>query len=109
VADHWLALLPMIRTAGPVDIDPLIAPARAVRAARTGFPCGDRCGPPPSATLWQQAGGDHSCIGVRVLRPLADAAPVALRLAAAAVERQVVPIILRLLAPATCRRSRPAA
>jgi hypothetical protein len=52
---------------------------------------------PPSRLLWRLADTRWSSIGVRVDAPLPDPAALALRLAAAAVERQVLPVILTTL------------
>lgn len=90
----WRAILARIAPARPEDLDDLIldgAPPRPRGAMLApGTPV------PPAAALWRRDAADQtlSRIGVRVVRPLDDPAGAALRLAAAAVERRVIPIIL---------------
>ena len=50
--------------------------------------------PPPSAQLWPIAAGNGARFGVRLRTARADVGPVAARLAAAAIERGVSPVIL---------------
>lgn len=89
--EHWLAVLARIAPGEPVDLD---AGEGAARAAGGGLAAWDAAAPPPSPRLWDRAEASASCIGVRVDAPLADPARAALRLAAAALERGVTPIIL---------------
>lgn len=89
---RWFEVLSRIGPGAPVDLDAVLAPGTAPP-------------PPPvalrgrpeetarSSRLWQRdAAASH--IGIRVTRLPEDIRPVALRLAAAATERGVVPVIL---------------
>lgn len=93
IADTWLEVVKSICPDQPTHLDLIIAPT-GLPTARAPARRSVASGLPPSAVLWDHGDADHSCIGIRVLRPLPDTAAVALRLAAAAVERRVVPIIL---------------
>ncbi|TCP41825.1 hypothetical protein [Rhodovulum marinum] len=90
----WSAILARITPARPEDIDDLILDGHPPR------PRGKMLAPagqvPPSAALWARDAQDEtlSRIGIRITRPLADPARAALRLAAVAVERRVIPVIL---------------
>jgi hypothetical protein len=96
LARTWLDLLPTIREGGLVDLDGIIRPDAPPPAAPS-FSFTDPAAPPPSSQLWPWSSADYSCIGIRVTHPLPAVAPIALRLASAAVERHVVPIILTTL------------
>lgn len=89
--EHWLAVLSRIAPGEPVDLD-----AGAPGPARTGGGLAGRIAatPPPSPCLWDRGDTGASWIGIRVDAPLADPARAALRLAAAALERGVTPVIL---------------
>lgn len=89
--EHWLAVLSRIAPGEPVDLD-----AGAPGPARTGAGLVGRIAatPPPSPRLWDRGDTGASWIGIRVDAPLADPARAALRLAAAALERGVTPVIL---------------
>lgn len=89
--EHWLAVLSRIAPGEPVDLD-----AGAPGPARTGAGLAGRIAatPPPSPRLWDRGDTGASWIGIRVDAPLADPARAALRLAAAALERGVTPVIL---------------
>ncbi len=89
--DHWLAVLARITPDGPVDLDAGDAPP-ARRGTGLGGWFSDA--PPPSPQLWDREETGASYLGVRVDAPLADPAHTALRLAAAALERGVTPVIL---------------
>lgn len=96
----WLAILAQITPAAPDDPDgalfgPLPMPSVA------GLPAWRGGGAPmldPSRLLWDRAETAAPGLGVRVLVALPDCAPAALRLAAAAAERGVMPVILTALA-----------
>ncbi len=88
--DAWLAILSRITRAEPIDLDaPAATPTGGVLAG--AWPEGAL---PPSPRLWDRAEDGVSYLGIRVDAPLADVARAALRLAAAALERGVVPVIL---------------
>lgn len=86
----WHQIIGRISPQKPIDVTPerlrAVKPAAAAveRDARTK---------PTSAALWSLP-GEETHIGVRVLEPVENPGPVALRLAAMAAERQVIPIIL---------------
>ncbi len=93
---HWLDVLSRIVPAEAVDLDPILtsfdqAPGPAPVAER-----GRRDGVPVSSKLWARD-ETRSHIGIRVTEAPADVARLALRLASAAEERGVVPIILSAL------------
>lgn len=89
---NWHAILGRITTAGPEDLDPLIH-GRAPRP-RQGRVLPVSAGLPPAAELWQREDAAPSYIGVRICAPMTEPAQAALRLASAAIERRVFPIIL---------------
>ena len=98
--DFWSAVLSRITPHAPIDLDQDIfaaaAGAQGSGAAAEGMANGQPM-PELSADLWHRGDELRSFIGVRVTRSLADCAPVAVKLAAAALERGVVPIILSTL------------
>jgi hypothetical protein len=92
----WLQVLSRITADQPLDLDALVFP---------GTPPADLTSPAramprdagallPPATLWPLSEDAASCIGVRVTGPVPDLQGTAMRLAAAAIERKVIPIIL---------------
>lgn len=89
-ASDFHAILAAITRQAPLDLD---------EPARDGAPCISLDAPdlPPVAALWSRQEGGNATIGVLVLRPLDDASAIALRLAAAAIERAITPIILTAL------------
>lgn len=82
----WLQLLACITPAAPWNLDEALS-------APTGRCRTDPDPTPPPAAIWPRltAGG---AIGVRVTGPVGNIAHAAMRLAAAAIERDVTPIIL---------------
>lgn len=94
--DLWLDILSRIAPSEPVDLDALL-PDRAPRPDPGPVePRGRVGGFPVSARLWDRD-PEQACIGIRVSEPPADLPRLALRLASAAAERGVVPIILSAL------------
>ncbi|WP_347312282.1 hypothetical protein [Defluviimonas sp. SAOS-178_SWC] len=89
--DHWLAVLSRITPEGPVDLDAGAAPPARFGAGLGGWSSDT---PPPSPRLWEREDSGAAYLGIRVDAPLPDPARTALRLAAAALERGVTPIIL---------------
>jgi hypothetical protein len=87
---RWLDVIARLPAENPIDIDPILGtpttppPAPAPQAEAPTI---------LSARLWTRNAA-LSYIGIRVTKPPADIRRAALRLAAAAVERGVVPIIL---------------
>ena len=99
--EAWLSIMARISAAQPVDLDQLVfkntepcAPTTGAQHQSTDM--GN--GLPPSTYLWEKDEKDQSYIGVRVTEPCKDTPQVALRLAAAALERGVNPIILATIA-----------
>ncbi|OYX42339.1 MAG: hypothetical protein B7Z02_12420 [Rhodobacterales bacterium 32-67-9] len=89
--DHWLSVLARITPAGPVDLDAGEAPSVRRGTGLGGWPSDL---PPPSPRLWDREDTGATYLGIRIDAPLPDPARTALRLAAAALERGVTPIIL---------------
>ncbi|MFN6951326.1 MAG: hypothetical protein ACK4NE_01860 [Albidovulum sp.] len=90
--EHWLAVLSRIVPASAIDLDAGVdAPPRSAGEGLSGW---DPAAPPPSPRLWDRGDTGASWIGIRVDQPLADPSALALRLAAAALERGVTPVIL---------------
>lgn len=95
MTERWLDVLCAIPAPAPVNIDAIIEaemPGTATTGSAMSFAEG--CLPPPSARLWRWDEAGYSCIGIRIMHSFPDSTLVALRLAAAAVERNVIPIIL---------------
>ncbi|MBS0563325.1 MAG: hypothetical protein JSR87_02205 [Proteobacteria bacterium] len=92
--DSWAAILARIGPHSPVDLDEDGVPNRPAPPFPDANPDTRASGLPPAARLWDRAPDGPPCIGVRVSEPLAQPWAFAARLAAAAVERGVVPIIL---------------
>lgn len=88
----WLQLAARITPDQPWDLDEMLpAPGQH----QGGFSVLDT-DTPPAGPLWPRLSSGGT-IGIRVTHPLHDTAHVAARLAAAAVEREVTPIILSAL------------
>ncbi len=95
--DYWQAVISQLRSTVPVDLDDLVdTPSHADRG--TAAAKASAVWVPPSAKLWTLTDHAWSTIGVRVSRPVEDPVVIALRLASAAVERHVVPIMMTPLA-----------
>ncbi|MCB2117213.1 MAG: hypothetical protein KDE00_13175 [Rhodobacteraceae bacterium] len=90
--DHWLAILSRLTPETAIDLDP----APEVPAGQ-GLPGWPEDGIPVSARLWERCETGASYLGVRLDEPIAEPEGAALRLAAAALERGVAPIILTAL------------
>ena len=88
-APHALDILARLTDAAPVDLDPM--PGGTVPAP--GGRLETAPGAPLSPTLWPRAEGWAS-IGIRVTEPVADVTTLARKLAATAVERGILPVIL---------------
>lgn len=88
----WSAILSRVTPDRPENLDPVIRGDAALPAPGRMLAPG---GPvPPSAALWPTGDESLARIGVRIAEPLADPTRAALHLAAAAIERRVIPIIL---------------
>jgi hypothetical protein len=95
-AAHWLQVLSRITGDQPLDLDALVFPGASAAdpASLPHFPARDAATLPPPATLWPLGEEYASCIGIRVTDALPDLPGTAMRLACAAIERKVIPIIL---------------
>jgi hypothetical protein len=93
---HWLHLLTRIASDLPHDYDAEFFPTfqrEAPTDLETNLPDF-----PMSAKLWERVAGEQAYIGIRVTHPVNDVAQMAVRLASAAVERRICPVILTSLA-----------
>ena len=100
IAQEWLAVLTHVSLHEPLDLDAKIFGMGDEKTAppnTSAFACRSNLSAPPSVRLWERDISGISFLGVRVTAPLPDCAYTALRLAAAAIERGVVPIILTTL------------
>ncbi|MBV1902837.1 MAG: hypothetical protein KUG58_04295 [Marinosulfonomonas sp.] len=97
--EFWNSVLSRITPSQPVDLDASIFDAGKHQPSPvTNIAANDLTrSTAPSAMLWQDPENRQSCIGVRVDEPLADCTVAATRLAAAALERGVTPIMLTTL------------
>ncbi|WP_420586161.1 hypothetical protein [Ruegeria sp.] len=90
--NRWQQILSNTTPERPADLDDLVAPGRQSKArGDLLFPDMDLL---PSAALWERDADSHINIGVRIHKMPEAAWEIARRLAAAAIERNVVPIIL---------------
>jgi len=92
----WLAVLAQIVPAAPDEPDGDLF-AGAASGPAGGVPAWRGAAAPlapPSRALWHRAPGGPAGIGVRVTAAPADGIAAALRLAAAAAERGLMPVIL---------------
>jgi len=86
---RWLDTIARLRPEVPDTIDDLLSPETS--PVPPTFAHRD---PPPSARLWAREEGTTSHIGIRVTTENVATPEIALKLASAAAERDVVPIIL---------------
>jgi hypothetical protein len=94
--EHWLTVLARITPLRPTDLDVAVF-GETTPPYRAWATDAERSGIAASARLWERPENEWSTMGVRILSPLADPAGLALRLASAALERRVEPIILTTL------------
>jgi len=95
--EHWHSVISRIIRSGPVDLDTEVfkAPTPQADPSNPRTDGGDHAQIlPPSGRLWNN---EHSCIGVRVNERLPYCTLAATRMAAAALERGVTPIVLTTL------------
>ena len=98
--EAWLAVLSRVSVAKPMDLDAAIFEAKSkIDSKNLGFrSSGDPADArPPSTRLWNRENTGNSYLGVRVHEAPADCTQVAVRLAAGALERGIIPIILTTL------------
>ena len=96
----WLAVLSRISAAKPLDLDAAVFEQKtgAAGAAKNIKAAGRASAVrPPSVKLWDAEQSGNSYLGVRVDELLSDCTHAAVRLAAAALERGIIPIILTTL------------
>lgn len=94
---NWNAIISRLSAPAPIDLDEaLFVSADAEQAATRNAPPDAplATGRGPSTKLWDRSGTDDAYIGVTVNTLLPDPTMAALRLASAAMERGVTPIIL---------------
>lgn len=91
--ERWFDVVTRITPDEPVDLDPVVFNHVAREVSREIRPRGRAAAAPPSAKLWDRD-ETRSHIGVLISREHPDALHLALRLASAAAERGVVPVIL---------------
>lgn len=98
--DSWLEVLKRVSTSEPIDLDRLIferdGPETST-SAQGEFPNRGAYSPTPSLALWNLDQDENARLGVRVNAPLPDATQAACRLAAAALEKGISPIIFSTL------------
>ncbi|WP_170324444.1 hypothetical protein [Ruegeria arenilitoris] len=88
----WFEILGRTSPKRPVQLDALITDNQKPKAfGKVVFPEMELT---PSIALWEHDKGGPTFIGIRVLKPLESAYNVARLLAAAALEREVFPVIL---------------
>ncbi|MFV2001697.1 MAG: hypothetical protein ACC619_01805 [Paracoccaceae bacterium] len=99
--DVWLAVLSRISADAPVDLDHEVFssdPKDGQKAICFSSLRDGKAPNPPSAKLWDSRSPVRSYLGVRVDTVPSDITPAAIRLAAAALERNIIPVILTTLA-----------
>ncbi len=90
--NRWYKILSNTTPERPVDLDDVIAPSRESKTrGELLFPDMDLL---PSTTLWERDAENHTNIGIRIRKKPEAVCEIARRLSAAAIERNVVPIIL---------------
>ncbi|WP_298918348.1 hypothetical protein [uncultured Roseobacter sp.] len=100
LCEEYQALLTNLSPQAPLALDPLIFdPTDRAEPAANGDP-----GFPASYKLWSLLEERHSCIGIRLREQLANPHVVAARLAAMAVERQIIPIFLTYISTSEFQR-----
>ncbi|WP_284162719.1 hypothetical protein [Frigidibacter sp. SD6-1] len=87
-------LLARLTPNAPVDLDPPCRPQSGAAQASAAAPLQSRA---PSALIWARGTPAHPVLGIRVTSALPDPASTAARIAAAAIERGLTPVILSAL------------
>ncbi|MDX1743655.1 MAG: hypothetical protein R3186_08675 [Ruegeria sp.] len=88
----WFEILSRTTPKRPVQLDSLITDGQKPKpSGKIVFPEMDLT---PSVSLWERDASNPTYIGVRILKPPKSAYKVARMLAAAAMERDVLPVIL---------------
>ena len=86
----WLDVVARVVPVAPVDLDSILDDRPETPMA----PTLQAIGRSPSAKLWDRTDSEQGYIGVRIKERTEAHTEIAVRLAAAAVERHVVPVIL---------------
>ena len=89
--DNWKSIMERITPNAPVDLDRLLGVTGDVDPAD---PPPTEALRPPSTRLWSKRDPKASYLGIRVKTPDDNTAQLAAQLAAAAMERSVIPVIL---------------
>ncbi|MGR3290551.1 MAG: hypothetical protein ACU0C9_05075 [Paracoccaceae bacterium] len=98
--EAWLAVLSRVSVSKPFDLDEAVFEANSKVDSRTlGYRSSSENADvkPPSTRLWNRENTVNSYLGVRVHEAPSDCTQVAIRLAAGALERGIIPIILTTL------------
>ena len=97
ISDDWLAVMSRISASKPIDLESVLgAPVQEGAGSRDAMPDRTLVGVRtlPSAKLWPKKDSSVPCVGFRFDCEVAHPAQLAYRLAAAALERGIAPIIL---------------
>lgn len=96
--ERWQLVLSRITSQQPIDLETVITGAEKPAPKPAGdFLAAIAPARAPSSRLWNRNENDFSYLGVRLTAPLADSTQAAIRLASAALERGITPIILTTL------------
>lgn len=96
-AEFWQDVLSRISNSKPIDLDPLIFEDRKVKIGNAIKLPAQNDPTPLSKKLFPKCDVTQSYIGLRVTSANSDHTQIAVRLAAAALEKGVIPIILTTL------------
>ncbi len=91
LSPKYAALLANLSRNTPTQVDPLLFEHSPTEGCDIAFV---DTRPPVSAKLWARPEDETSYIGIRVTSPIANQHEIAADLAAAAVERHIIPIFL---------------
>ncbi|MEO0654106.1 MAG: hypothetical protein AAFY77_04490 [Pseudomonadota bacterium] len=89
--DDWKTIMSRITPTAPIDLDRLLGSDGDTAAAPPPATGQHRA---PSPRLWTKRDTGSSYLGIRVTKPAENVSQIAAQLAAAAMERQVIPVIL---------------
>lgn len=96
----WLDVINRITTSQPTDLDALVFDQESpgsLDATPSNFPGPGAYLPTPCPALWHSDQSGSARLGVRIDAPLPDVARAASRLAAAALEKSIYPIVMTTL------------
>lgn len=89
--DDWKTIMSRITPAVPADLDHLLGVPSDTAPAAPPITTDHRT---PSTKLWSKRNPEASFLGIRVSHPAENTPQLAAQLAAAAIERNVIPVIL---------------